>query len=436
MRFLFCSRNSLCRSGCIPLPGVLAGAVLCLCGTPASAACTNTTTGIAVTAASGQPAAGETVVCDTTAPNPTIASTTITATGNNVTVTVQSGSRIQSTGRAIGVLSNSTITNMGAITPSGLNAFGISSLPGSDAVLLINRGTITTTGSSGHGLDARGTNTTINNSGTVTVSGSGAAGIRIATGANNAVITNSGTVVGTTGALLQANGGMLTNTGTLTGTTGLAASLTGNNNVLQLGTGTVLNGNVTSTGTGNALILTGSGTEDTSFTGFSKLTVDQNAGTWTLTGSADTSIGTTSATNIQAGNLVVAGTLANNNGGGVTIASGATLAIGNGGVTGIVSGAIDTEGTLAFNRSGSIDIANVISGAGNVTIGGPSGAVVRFTADNVFSGITTINGGATLQLGTGGTTGSVAGAIDTEGTLAFNRSGSIDIAKSYRAPAT
>ncbi|HEY4076254.1 MAG TPA: hypothetical protein VGM26_04900, partial [Rhizomicrobium sp.] len=341
------------------------GAMMCLCGTPAFAACTNTTTGVAVTATSGQPAAGETVICDTAAPNPTIASTTITATGNNVRVTVQNGSRIQSTGRAIGVLSNSTITNMGSITTSGLNAFGISSLPGSDTVSLINQGAITTTGSSGHGLDARGTNTTINNSGTVTVSGTGAAGIRIAAGANNAIITNSGTVVGTTGALLQANGGMLSNTGSLTGSAGPAVSLTGNNNVLQLGTGSVLNGNVTSTGTGNALILTGSGTEDSSFTGFSKLTVDQNAGTWILTGNVDTSIGTPSATNIQGGNLVVTGTLSNNNGGGVIIGPGATLTLGNGGATGTVTGAIDTQGTLVFNRSGSVDIAGIISGTGN-----------------------------------------------------------------------
>jgi outer membrane autotransporter protein len=417
-------QSTLCRSAllhqsrrCAPLFGAL---VVVIISRPAFAACTNITTGVAVTASTGQPAAGEAVVCDTSVPNPTPSSTIITATGGNVTVTVQGGSQIRSTGRAIGVLSNSMITNMGAITTTGLNAFGISSLPGSDTVSLINQGTITTTGSAGHGLDARGTNTTITNTGTVTVSGAGAAGIRIAAGANNAVITNSGNVTGTVGALLQANGGTLTNTGTLTGTTGTAISLAGNNNILKLGTGSVIIGDVISTGTGNALVLTGSGTEDKNFAGFSKLTADQSTGTWTLTGNVGTVSGTASATNIQGGTLVVTGVITNSNDGGATIATGSALMLGNGGTTGTVTGAVDDEGVLNFNRSDSVAFAGAISGSGAVVQAGTG--VTTLTATNTYIGGTIISTGTLALTGMGSIAASRgvenAGVFDISGTAA------------------
>ena len=44
-----------------------------------------------------------------------------------------------------------------------------------------------------------------------------------------------------------------------------------------------------------------------------------------------------------------------------------------------------------------------------------------FTRDNTYTGGTTISNG-TLQLGNGGTTGSILGDVNNDGTLVFNRS--------------
>ena len=66
---------------------------------------------------------------------------------------------------------------------------------------------------------------------------------------------------------------------------------------------------------------------------------------------------------------------------------------------------------------GTIGVA--IVGAGDVTVSGPG--TVILTAANTYTGGTTISGGI-LQLGNGGTVGSVVGAIVNNGTLALDRS--------------
>ncbi|RQU77986.1 autotransporter domain-containing protein [Burkholderia cenocepacia] len=67
-------------------------------------------------------------------------------------------------------------------------------------------------------------------------------------------------------------------------------------------------------------------------------------------------------------------------------------------------------------------VSGVISGAGNVAVRG--GRTIMLTGDNSYTGGTTITAG-TLQIGSGGTTGSVAGDIVNNGTLAFNRSDTV-----------
>ncbi|MBP0711702.1 autotransporter domain-containing protein [Burkholderia sola] len=67
-------------------------------------------------------------------------------------------------------------------------------------------------------------------------------------------------------------------------------------------------------------------------------------------------------------------------------------------------------------------VSGVISGAGNVAVRG--GRTIILTGDNTYTGGTTITAG-TLQIGSGGTTGSVAGDIVNNGTLAFNRSDTV-----------
>ncbi len=116
---------------------------------------------------------------------------------------------------------------------------------------------------------------------------------------------------------------------------------------------------------------------------------------------------------------------ANTYSGGTTIGAG-TLQLGNGGAAGSLdgAGAITNNGAIVFNRSDTITQGvdfGTIGGSGSVTQAG--GGTTIFTATNTYAGSTTISAG-TLQLGDGGTSGSIsgAGAITDNGALVFNRS--------------
>lgn len=101
-----------------------------------------------------------------------------------------------------------------------------------------------------------------------------------------------------------------------------------------------------------------------------------------------------------------------------------TLALGGFATTiGTVSGAGRIElggGRLTTGRDGVNSLfSGVIAGAGGLTKTGTGGLVL--TGANIYSGGTTIAAG-TLQLGDGGTTGSVLGTIVNNGVLVINRS--------------
>src|SRR5947199_3875037 len=101
---------------------------------------------------------------------------------------------------------------------------------------------------------------------------------------------------------------------------------------------------------------------------------------------------------------------------GTSIIAGTTLQIGNGGVAGSIVGNVLDGGTLVFNRSNTMTFAGVISdfsgdgpaSAGSVVQNGTGTTIL--TANNTYTAGTTINAG-TLQLGNGGTTGSVLGNV-------------------------
>ncbi len=83
----------------------------------------------------------------------------------------------------------------------------------------------------------------------------------------------------------------------------------------------------------------------------------------------------------------------------VSLTAGATLAaVVNEGAAAVQSGAITGDGAVAKTGSGTMIL----------------------TGDNDFSGGTTISGGV-LQIGDGGTSGSLTGSVTNNGTLAFNR---------------
>ncbi|MDR3508063.1 MAG: autotransporter-associated beta strand repeat-containing protein [Caulobacteraceae bacterium] len=85
-----------------------------------------------------------------------------------------------------------------------------------------------------------------------------------------------------------------------------------------------------------------------------------------------------------------------------------------------------SPGPLAINfnhTSSAYLFAPQITGSGPGAVNFLSGVTI-FTADDTYTGSTTISSGATLQLGNGGSTGSVSTNIVDNGALAINRSGS------------
>ena len=85
---------------------------------------------------------------------------------------------------------------------------------------------------------------------------------------------------------------------------------------------------------------------------------------------------------------------------------------------GAIVGDVANNGALAFNRSDTYTFGGRISGSGAVTQMG-SGTTV-LTADNRYTGLTTIAAG-TLQLGAGGATGGIVGDVVNNGSLIVNR---------------
>ncbi len=104
--------------------------------------------------------------------------------------------------------------------------------------------------------------------------------------------------------------------------------------------------------------------------------------------------------------------------GGTTI-NGGVLQLGNGGAGGSIQGDVVDNATFAINRSDVYTFGGAISGTGNFLQAGAGTTIL--TGTNTFTGSTTIAAGM-LDLGNGGTSGSLTSNIVDNGLFEVNRS--------------
>src|SRR5262245_37772161 len=124
---------------------------------------------------------------------------------------------------------------------------------------------------------------------------------------------------------------------------------------------------------------------------------------------------------VGAGTLILSGA---NTYTGLTAVLGGTLQLGDGGTTGSILGNVFNATTFAINRSDTYTFGGAIVGGGAFVQMGPGTTV--FTGNSFYTGGTTIAAG-TLQLGNGGTSGSIVGDVVNNGTLAVNRSDTLTL---------
>jgi len=176
------------------------------------------------------------------------------------------------------------------------------------------------------------------------------------------------------------------------------------------------------------LTLNGSGTFGGTIGGTGSLTL-AGTGTQTLTGANTYTGGTTinsgSTLALGAGGSLASTGAVNLAGAGATLnLSGASGAQTLGALTGGAGTSVSLgANTLTLNGSGAA-FGGTIGGAGGITVA--SGTQV-LTGSNTYTGNTTIAAGGTLQLGNGGTSGSVAGNLVDNGALVFKQSGNVAV---------
>jgi len=195
-------------------------------------------------------------------------------------------------------------------------------------------------------------------------------------------------------------------TGTYAGVISGSGSVTkiGAGNLTLAGANTYSGGTTVSAGTltGNASSLQGNIADNAA------LVFDQaSAGTY-----AGAISGSGSVTKSNAGNLTLSG--ANTYTGGTTVSAG-TL---TGNATSL-QGNIANNAALVFDQASAGTYAGVVSGTGTLTKS--NSGTLSLPGANTFTGGTTVSAG-TLQIGAGGTAGSLAGNITNNSALAFNRS--------------
>jgi len=371
---------------------------------------------------------------------------TVTATGRST-----NGSGLQFSSASLGITAANASLNGASSTGNGIY---------SNAALNMNvSGTATFNGTSSStttqqgGISFQGAVSNASASGGIAITSTDTAG-----GANWAYYQNGALSSGTGGITINATGsgsnsalgiyGNITSTGSvsLTGNSGVGAG----NGIWTSGTvgisGTSVTMNGTGGTTGGAGASLSSGTTVTATTGDVSITGSKPSSTSTaainfagtingvatkninltgglagagsiLTNGAEVILNNTLST-ADVSSVVIsgAGSLKNQTGSqalsgtntytGITTINSGTLQVGNGGSTGTLgTGSVVDNGALVFNRSGTNTVTGSISGTGTLTQSG-SGTTI-LAADNTYQGLTTVSGG-TLQIGNGGSTGTLS----------------------------
>ncbi|MCV3243286.1 autotransporter domain-containing protein [Mesorhizobium sp. ZC-5] len=291
----------------------------------------------------------------------------IVGVAGNGALTIADGGAVSNRSAVIGNSGTGTVTVTGPTstwTSNGGLLVGQSA--GGNGTLVISAGGAVTTGGQGViGLQA-------GSQGTATVTGAG----------SSWTISGDPLFVGASGngALTIADGGAVSNSDAAIG---------------LVATGTVMVTGPTSTWTSSGTVEVGQIAG-----GIGTLTLADGATASAASVSIATFTGSTGTLNIGGGPADVPGTL---NTGTVTFGAG--------------------TGTINFNHTGTgYEFASAISGAGTVNV--LAGTTI-FTADNSYTGATTIDAGATLQVGNGGASGSIASDVANDGALIFDRAGTL-----------
>jgi fibronectin-binding autotransporter adhesin len=266
--------------------------------------------------------------------------------------------------------------------------------------------------------------------GPVTIDGgsfkqSGGATLALGTTVNSTglKILEGGTIAGTLGGAgaTTIQTGITTVSGTITGDVTLASG------TLNIDNSNAIGGSITTTG---SVINYANGVNEASALIVNSLTTQLSVGAAdvaTQSGIISEVGGPRPLEKIGTGTLILTG--ANAYTGATTITAG-MLTIGDGGATGTLgSGNVVNNATLQINRNNAVTLANAISGTGALRQVGLG--TTTLTGTNTYDGTTLIAAGSTLEVGAGGSTGTLgAGAVTLDGPdgmLRFNRSDALAV---------
>jgi outer membrane autotransporter protein len=309
---------------------------------------------------------------------------------------------------------NNTLVNAGSVSTSGSNARAVSILGGSGTI--DNRGSLSTGGAMSPTAYMQGNNDHLINTGSISATGQGSDAVfsNTASSSFNALIENraGGQIVSQNAAAIRTLNGSSTviNAGLVQSGVGTAISMGGGNDALILQTGSTIVGSADGGAGTNTVTLQGSGTAANAFVNFQTLLVQGTLWNWS-------GAGTFSTAHVQSGTLALTGTLNAPASVAATIDAGATIVanarnlplnvVDNGLVNfaqdadGAYSGLIAGTGAVQKNGAGTLTLAPSVAG-GNAYSGGTliAGGTVAIAADNALgasTGALAFDGG-TLRL--------------------------------------